>query len=290
MAGYGPFTYNGLTFGDGTDFEVTRVDGLAPPDRREESSDNPVGDGAFVFAQHSGARRIVFEGEIWGTLGPDLATKERSFRAAFGNGLASPVALTFPTPAGDTWRTLCLPRRSHFPIDELYHRGMAIWAVELVAPDPRLYSDTLQSVTLSPGSEGGVDFGGPGQGLDFGGAGQGIDFGGGGAAELAIINAGTTATLPTVRFIGPATNPRIRNMTTGLELKLLGTIEAGDWIDLDFAARTILLNGSASRYGMLDVATSSWWAIAVGSNTLQFQASVSSGATQALLTWRDAWL
>jgi hypothetical protein len=65
------------------------------------------------------------------------------------------------------------------------------------------------------------------------------------------------------------------------------TIAVGDWVELDFANRTVLINGAVNRYPYLDEAD--WWEIAPGNTSVALSADVVEAGT-AQISWRSGWL
>lgn len=110
--------------------------------------------------------------------------------------------------------------------------------------------------------------------------------------------AGNIATNPRIRIFGPATNPRIENQTTGRKLEFTANggiaLAAGDYLEIDVAAKTVRLNGLAdvgsNLYGRLNFAVSKWWALEPGENLIRYYPVASSSPSLAELTWRAAWL
>lgn len=116
-----------------------------------------------------------------------------------------------------------------------------------------------------------------------------------GTGSVVLTVGGNIATDPVIRILGPCTDPRIANDTTGKTMELVGlALAAGEYLELDVAARTIRLNGegsvSANRYRFLDFAASSWWDLVPGPNTIRFYPLTSSVPAQAAVSWSDAWL
>lgn len=86
---------------------------------------------------------------------------------------------------------------------------------------------------------------------------------------------------------GGLTSPRATLIDTGEVLAFDGLVlAAGQWLDLDWLDRTVLLNGTASRSSALTRPLSSWFTLAPGANTVQ----LSGGGNGLLeLAWRSAW-
>ena len=84
-------------------------------------------------------------------------------------------------------------------------------------------------------------------------------------------NLGNYPTRPTVSIFGPCVNPVVTNFTTGEIMQCIISLVSGDELDIDFDARTILLNGQ-SRYSTKTTA-STWWEIAPITVEIHFNAN-----------------
>jgi hypothetical protein len=103
------------------------------------------------------------------------------------------------------------------------------FALGLRAPDPRKYADPLDT-------DGGLDYGTKG-GLDFGAA--------TGLGHAIAVNPGTADSAPLLRLVGPLTGPVVITRTdTGATLTYLDSLPAGQFVTIDVATRTVLLNGA----------------------------------------------
>lgn len=108
-----------------------------------------------------------------------------------------------------------------------------------------------------------------------------------------VTNAGNAPTYPTIECYGPCTNPRVENQTAGLQFELVDlTLAAGEFVEIDMRARTVLLNGlsNQSRYDRVDFATSMWWPLLPGDNTLRYYPETFDTGAEAIVRYRSAWL
>ena len=98
----------------------------------------------------------------------------------------------------------------------------------------------------------------------------------------------------TAYLYGPATGPKWANDTVGLALEFTGdlTLNAGDYIALDSRAQTALLNSDpgSSVLPFLNFATSNWWLMVPGLNTLRYYPSTAGPGAQANLSFRPSWI
>ncbi|MCT2282690.1 phage tail family protein, partial [Micromonospora chalcea] len=107
-----------------------------------------------------------------------------------------------------------------------------------------------------------------------------------------ITNAGTKATGLLVRVDGPVAEPRISLLTDAgtAVVRVWATLTAGQWLDIDTAARTVYLNGTASRRGVTTADGAGWPVLPPrGSYEIAFDASAYSAAATATVRWRDTW-
>lgn len=165
-----------------------------------------------------------------------------------------------------------------------------------VCPSGIIESAELHSGIIRPGA-GGVD------GIEFAST---IEFGP--TVEFPFVepigtslvtNEGDRNAYPVIRAFGPfgdegnaSDETEIGNVTTGKTLVFAGLgISAGDYLEIDFRNRTILVNSLAtqSRYQYLTFPDSSWWSLAPGVNEVSFRPDTFSGNAQAVVYWRDAY-
>lgn len=115
--------------------------------------------------------------------------------------------------------------------------------------------------------------------------------GGGTIGEGLIVNDGTADAQLLMRIYGPCDDPSIENETVGRTLTFTGlTIDAGHFLEVDTRARTIRYDGNAddSRYDRLDFATSTWWALVPGVNTIRFNPAAFSDPANVAFVYRDS--
>lgn len=150
------------------------------------------------------------------------------------------------------------------------------------ALDPTIYGDALQSTVIALPSAG-VGFTVPFT-VPFtvtGGGSSGI----GGAA-----NGGTIPAPWSGRIDGPIVNPTIRHQDQDLRLDFDGgdglTLGPTDFVLLDSATESVLLNGETDRRSTLDLG-SFWFDLNPGANNIGFTAD--SGSGFFTITWRDAF-
>ena len=261
-------TLNGIDFDDTADsdgiiWSWTSLDGWwDSPDVRLETSEFHPDGLSYTVGRHNG-RAIVLSGyaaipegspALWFTAARTLAAACNIVRTAAVLYVDEPI----PTRASVRRSTRYRVRR----VGEL--RGME-FDVPLLAADPRKYSQTLHS---------NID-------ASLTGAGLGPD-------DATIVNAGTDDTWPTLTIDGPATNPRVRNVTDNSKyVQWIGTLGAGDTIVFNLRNRSLELNG-VDDISNLDTG-STWWRLKPGSNTVRYTRTVGGGDSTCTVEWRDAY-
>lgn len=171
-------------------------------------------------------------------------------------------------------------RRRAMVLDVNYAAGIAHVAVELVATDPLMYAAALSSASSALGTTTG--------GLTFPAAAPFVFGTAGSSGVMSCANEGTFAAPWTATFTGPLVAPELVRLGSGERLTLSGaSLAAGETLVVDSAARTVLLDGTASRYGWLSPA-SRWFDLQPGDNSLQLLGA--SGAGSVTVEWRSAWM
>jgi hypothetical protein len=108
------------------------------------------------------------------------------------------------------------------------------------------------------------------------------------AGQVTLENPGTTTGKVTFRIDGPITGPVITHVNSGKSLTFASSIviPAGDWIDVDMDARTVLQNGTASRSAW--VTERGWSGFDLGTNVWAFSAASGTG-TLTVNAW-PSWM
>jgi hypothetical protein len=272
------YTINGVVLG-ASPYVITQAPkgvGSAPP-ARTSSTPKPQQDGAYGDRGYAGPKTIELAGLLYGD-GTSWATlnarRDALIAAAYcktdtvmtivGDGLSRQITVRSVGP-------------SPVEVVEGNASTVADWRAEWEALDPRLYSTALYSVVAGlPVASGGVTFNMAAP-ITFGAAGSG--------GTVLAPNAGSAPAPWTARLDGPLTNPSIIHQEQGLTLMLVGSVLAGEFLTVDVLSRSILLGGTASRYGFL--AAPAWFLLNPGTNTIRFNAV--SGTGTLTFNWRDAW-
>ncbi|MGL4808637.1 MAG: phage distal tail protein, partial [Giesbergeria sp.] len=97
------------------------------------------------------------------------------------------------------------------------------------------------------------------------------------------VNRGDEPTWPVFRIVGPVTNPTIQNESTGQEFTLVGTVDAGQQVEINARSGTV----TPSTYRLI----SRPWSLAPGPNSIRWRATAGTPSPDArlFLTWRSTW-
>lgn len=277
----GQMEWSGLVFGGTYDgpgiyFDQTSIDGLEDmPPLRSGNQTRARAHGALAGPLNAGEVTVTAQFRIVGAayIPEQVQAVERAFTVRDDE---QPLAWDFGS--GPRFRWARVHRRS-MPVDPMRRRGgTAALTVQWVATDPRIYGTTERFVSTGPGETiGGLEF--P-HGFPHG-------FGETTSGTVALVNEGSSGAPWTATITGPVSSPRIRLLDMDGELAFDGfELEAGDTLTLDSLDRTVLLNGTANRYGALTVRD--WFDIPAGDSSLAFIASSGSGSLS--LAWHDTWL
>lgn len=276
--------YRGLLLGGDTAYPLAQIEGLADlPEVR--FGDRPLlrRHGLRPGSDFLGGRELVLTFDVDAASDADLATKVADLSEAFRplSDIEEPLVLQVPGIAsGNKSRVYCRPRGrvAVIGLDWLYHLPQVV--IRLQASDPRIYANLESSGTTSMLTAGG--------GLEFPLVFPAVF---GAMAEGGTIQATNSGTFPTdwVAVIqGPATNPRVERQDTGEFVSVSISLGAADYLVLDSERRTVMLNGTASRYHLLDP-NSTWFNLDPGTSPVRFLATTPTAASMSL-TWRSAWV
>ncbi len=278
------FTYNGLTWGPGTDVQLVGSKGLreAPAVRQGDVS-IPRINGAYPGID-------VFEERIFTVDLLVSVTKTLPFDTVIANVAnalqlvtdpSKQTAMQFMQPGWATARQItCRPTRAGFPMDLNYSFHNAAIATEFTASDPLIYDTVLQSVSAGLPS--------PTAGLMFPVTFP-VTFGASTGGSMQVTNGGNFITAPVFTITGPCTNPSVSLVSTGQFMKLNLSLGATDVLVVDMGQRLVTLNGTAARFNA--VATgSSWFGFPPGTSSVGV-ASSDSAQVAAVFTaaFRSAW-
>jgi hypothetical protein len=153
------------------------------------------------------------------------------------------------------------------------------WSIQMVAADPRKFSDELTAATGLPSTSGGLTI--P-YTVPYSIASTVV------AGYCALTNPGNTTGPVRLRIDGPVVGPVVTHVATGLQVVFSSslTIPSGQYLTVDMENQATLANGQASRNGY--VVNRGWFGFDPGPNVFSFSAV--SGTGQLTVSATPAWL
>ncbi|MBA3240082.1 MAG: phage tail family protein [Acidobacteria bacterium] len=259
------------------------VTGLDSPDVRESSEDLTGLDGGIHGDFFYGRRPVVLEGIIEAPVSASARNARMMKLQMASNAMRDDAVLKW-TPSGGVENYVTVRRQQPLRIRGGWNKE---FQCALVAADPRIYGSTLNERSDVAGGGLTSPTGGRAYSRTYDSS-----YGPGGSVfgEFTVTNEGSAETFPILTITGPCTNPLISNWTTGQDLRMNYTLGDGDTLTFDMLNRTIVLNGTASRYGYLDFFNSEWWPLVPGGNELRLTFDSYSSPAALEVAWRHAWL
>jgi len=283
---------SGVPFGAGLAVKLATVDGIGRPTVRTQDTDAPGEDGGWAGVDVWGPREVTFVGHatVAGRPADALAALDE-LAAAWDaqDARRAPlelVALRAQYPGRTVRRLWGRPRRFDTDGADLAV-GQLRWSATFYAPDPRWYADTTDTLTL------GVDVT-----SELGGVSAPVTApvltAGFAATERPgqYTNQGRADAWPVVRFLGPALNPSVTNLATGITVGLDRALLATDEVRVDCrpGSRQVVLNGSANVSGQLSRASRpDLFRIVPGTQEFRFVASDATGQARCVIEAASAW-
>ena len=282
MPTYYAFDFGGFQFGAETPYPVTSIQGLEDlPELRVQDSDRGFNDGMFTGRDFYSGRRLTFDILVLAGNGNSAFTNYNLLQAALIPQQSGTTALNFQLSADDAPQTIqARVRARKAAVTPDYTFGYITVQVQMFAPDPRYYNQTVNTVILSPSATTGRTYDRT----------YNLTYGGGSLTDTAsILNSGTVATGPTITINGPGSALTVGNLTTNQLITINYSSSAADVFVLDLLNKTITLNGSPARNLMSGL--SQWFMADPGTSQFYFNASNPVvGQTQATVTWQNAYV
>ena len=267
-----------ITFNDGQGLVLEEITGFDSPTIRTNVEDRPEYDGAVAGDFYMGRRAVTLRGRIVNVNAADrnltVVQMQRTLRA-----LRSSVTIT-SQPSG-------LPAmQATAKLESLRVTGGFVkeFHISMICADPLIYSQELH-VQYGTGQTATTGVAFP---MAFP-----MSFGGGSGAvvTLPVSNNGNIEVRPVYRIEGPIDDPYIENDTNGQIFYLDGvSLLAGEWVDIDTAAFTVVDDASVNLYGNVRYPDSSWVQLEPGGNVLELRGDSTASDAILTVTWRDAWV
>ena len=271
----------GVLMGDGTDFVVRSCDLWSAPQIR--ATDVPRSGTHGLAAgerERFGGRQVAASFYITGDTDTVEVENRQMLQAAWAPSEtdAALVPLVWMEDDGRKYRVHGRPRGASVRVEPRMPADCRFLAL-----DPRIYDNDESTSSTALGTLTG--------GLSFPAAAPFVFGTSGTSAVMACDNVGTTDAPWTATFAGPLTAPELVHVESGSRMSFPSAVlAAGESLVVDSDSRTVLLNGTASRYSWL-AATSQWFDLqpaSIGTNSVQLLGS--AGAGTVTIAWRSAWI
>jgi hypothetical protein len=275
-------TINGLTIGAGTSYRwASWPAGLFDtPAIRSADAPRAQQHGVLPGLDWMGALDLAFDVVVMGTSRSDGETKLLALLAAFAPSASEATLDVRVTGSPAEYRLYGRTRGAVSAAGRQFINGKALVHCAFRATDPRRYSTTQQTASTGLASAGG-GFIVPAVVPWSGGS-------GGTGSTMSCPNNGTFAAPWVATFTGPLVSPTLTHVATGKQLIFsTGSIASGETLVVDSKNKTVMLNGTASRYSWLSGA-SRWFDLDPGANSVNLTGASGAGTVQ--LAWRSAWV
>ncbi|GAA2618723.1 phage tail family protein [Actinomadura fulvescens] len=284
----GQLQWRHLLVGDGTGYAVSSLTGWRDmPDVDVGTVSRPNRHGAWPGQALAQARTVTVEFTLapFDPAGTGVLVEQLVANTALRDDAVEEVVAVADYAAVPLVAFGQLTRRS-LPQNIGYGIGGAEVALQWVCADPRLYSATELTARIPPASSGS---GGLIYPLDYE---NGLDYGQPGELGQATIpNAGNAHAHPVLTITGPADDPQIINLSTGVALGFDLALAVGETLDITTSTGAVRLNADADRLYTMTAASApvEAFTLAPGDNTIALRGTF-GGAADLLVSWRHAYL
>jgi len=276
------YIYNNLTLND-DDFKyrVTKIGGLDSPGIREARENRPAMDGQIDYGTLLSERLISIGGEILaGSILERNALRQNLLNAFITDGQYR--WLKYQPEGFIPLQIYCKVFDTDVPEIIEADRLSRIFTINLLAIDPHIYSqEELTETVYIPSAVGGRVY------VKVYPKTYGTIQTGG---KITCTNNGNYSVIPIVKMYGPLSSPKIRNNNDSAKEILVNLVVAdGDYLEVDFEEKTIMLNSFSSRYNYLS-SDSEWWKILPGNNSIEFRDGLGNTNGKAEIIFRSGWI
>lgn len=276
-----------VQMGPGTGYKILSIEGLGQGTVRNSDLVRPTAHGNYFGVDTYDGRQIVVKLYISGTdgaFGTPSQTARARYDALVTQWQLAPnqdtTTLVFQMPGQETLCSIGRPRK--ISVTDGFaslKSGIIQLELEFYSAYHALFSNAITPYVVSPA----IATSGRTYNKTYN-----YSYGGAASGNALVMNNGTTYYWPVILINGPCINPFIQNVTTGQTMNLSITLGVGDVLTIDMDAKTIVLNGTASRMNAY-VPGSTWWYLVPGTNNILFNAA-SGTSSSATVQSRDAFL
>lgn len=276
------FQFGSFAFGAGSNFQILSVDGLEGlPELSTQDSDRGYNDGMFSGRDFLRGRQLIFQMLVLAGSGNSAQQNFNLLQTNLLYQQQGTTAMNFKlSPTDSEFLINARVRSVKAMVDPEFTYGFIKVAVNMFCPDPRYYSATVTTASLTPQ---------PALGRTYDRIYNLIYGGGSIATSTAITNSGWATTYPTITITGPVTNPTVGNITTAQYLTINYNLTNTDTLIIDLDQKTISLNGFSARN--LLAGNSQWFGAPPGTSNYSFTGTnYLIGTTSATVAYRSAYV
>lgn len=259
--------------------DIDKASGWDSAPFRETKRDHEGVDGGFMDAVFEQGRDVSLTGTVYFNGNPVFPLLD-SLKANWAPSNVL-VPLYFRSEEVGTRVLFVKPLGVKYDLDTGIRVGATAIQFSAYAEDPRLYTDYLNSYTLTVGATVYTGFGFPlGFPFGFGGVSTTTD-------SVLLPVGGNRPTPPIMTITGPVVNPYIYNDTTNNVMRFQITLGATDTLVIDTQYHTVRLGGTSNRRSTLTLP--GWFFLEPGENTIRFRSENATDTGTLLVQYRDAW-
>lgn len=262
----------------GVDWRLQNDAGWDSPDLEEVAQERSGADGLWDDEPFYGGRTLTLEGKLF------APTYEAREAAGYRLVEAVPRDRLVQVTVNEITPKWVWARRSGRLMIRKLTDVISEFSISMLAPDPRKYGGAYTAATISVAPSGGglappwtppILIPAPATG----------------PSQTTLTNAGGYNTPPTIIIHGPGSGISIFNYSTSLLLAFDLTLAAGDYLAVDVAGGTALLNGSAPRAPATGSCVISDFLMAKGDNALQIFGTLTTATPpSADISFYSAWI
>jgi len=256
--------------------DITKVTGLDSGPFRTTEQDHEGADGSFMDAEFEKGRTVILDGTIY----TDGTNMETYLDLLKDNYAPSRTLLPFYllAPGVDERVLFVKPLGCRYDWEQMRRTGCAAAQFSMFAEDPRIYSSTLNSITIT---QGGTATTGRSYNKSYNYSyGAPIT-----PNQTTCTNVGNRDTPVTFIMTGPVTNPTIINDTDGVSLRFIISLSATEVLTVNTQYHTAYVNGLSRRDTLVEP---NWFFLHKGDNLIRYLAD-SSGSSTLEVQFRSAW-
>lgn len=272
----------GVTLGDNAPYVLTKIEGVGATEADIQTQKAPFQDGTTLIDAMLEPRLLALEVTILASNSKDMADKRRALVSAFNPKLGAGV-LVYEISAGKKEIEAIAELAPVFPDAGDFRDSMQPGLIQLYCPSPFWMEDYEEGAEMAAWL-GGLEFAWK---LPTMFSKQ--------ASEIIVNNPGDVSTPVVIEFFGPATNPRVDNLTTGEFIRVTRGLVKDEKLVINTAfgdkhVKLVEANGSESNAMHWIDLDSVFWQLEPGENTLRYSADAGAEEARVKVAWKARYV